>query len=402
VLPGRFLGIARTTGDTFTFIIETDNRIRNVSLHRSVIKRRDPKIRDPYAQYDRGDITIDEPQSEGSETQHVINPDVNQSIGDEPGTPPCHDEVIISEPTDISPSIITHASDGEHHQEHVPEVYDHFGHDIKCSDITEITGAKFDELDGKLYIQVVWIDGRESMIDAKLLQVDDPLRLTRYITDNPVERLRYGFWSQWATKTLHSISKAAHRIRRLYHTNNPKDSIFPHSRRVIRRKKVYPLKMQSFMGIAIPRNTREALNLDKINKDGLWKGAIQKEVDGIKSHGRLLFLPPGASPPEGYQEAPLRVIFDIKPDLRKKARIVAGGHKVNAEGHSSYSSVVKLESIRLLNVIAKAQNLQVLAGDVGNAYLNADTKEKVYTICGPVFGPELEGRIAIIKRVCMA
>jgi hypothetical protein len=57
-----------------------------------------------------------------------------------------------------------------------------------------------------------------------------------------------------------------------------------------------------------------------------------------------------------------------------------------------------MDSIRLLNVIAKQKNLQVLAGDVGNAYINAETKEKVYVICGPEFGPELAGRIAIIRK----
>jgi hypothetical protein len=30
--------------------------------------------------------------------------------------------------------------------------------------------------------------------------------------------------------------------------------------------------------------------------------------------------------------------------------------------------------------------------------LNAETKEKVYVRCRPEFGPELEGRIAIIKK----
>jgi hypothetical protein len=40
-------------------------------------------------------------------------------------------------------------------------------------------------------------------------------------------------------------------------------------------------------------------------------------------------------------------------------------------------------------VIAKAQGLNVSVGDVGNAYLNAYTKERVYCICGPEFGPEL-------------
>mmetsp|Transcript_165 Transcript_165/g.263 ORF Transcript_165/g.263 Transcript_165/m.263 type:complete len:116 (-) Transcript_165:986-1333(-) len=38
-----------------------------------------------------------------------------------------------------------------------------------------------------------------------------------------------------------------------------------------------------------------------------------------------------------------------------------------------------------------------MAADVGNAYLNAPTKEKVYIITGPEFGPE-EGRVAVIVR----
>jgi hypothetical protein len=112
----------------------------------------------------------------------------------------------------------------------------------------------------------------------------------------------------------------------------------------------------------------------------------------------LITRSPGAIPPEGYQEAPLRMIFTLKPDLRRKVKIVAGGHKVNAKGYTSYSTVVKLETIRLLNVIVKAQGLQVLAGDMGNAYLNADTNEKVYIVCGPEFGKELEGCTAIIKK----
>jgi hypothetical protein len=49
-------------------------------------------------------------------------------------------------------------------------------------------------------------------------------------------------------------------------------------------------------------------------------------------------------------------------------------------------------------VIAKSQGLQCIAGDVGNAYLNAYTEEKVYVTCGPEFGPELEGRIAIVRK----
>jgi hypothetical protein len=92
------------------------------------------------------------------------------------------------------------------------------------------------------------------------------------------------------------------------------------------------------------------------------------------------------------------LIFSVKPDLRRKARLVLGGHKVDSSEYNCHSSVVQLSSIRLLNVIAKAQGLECLAGDIGNAYINVETKEKIYVRCGPEFGPELEGRIAILKK----
>jgi len=120
----------------------------------------------------------------------------------------------------------------------------------------------------------------------------------------------------------------------------------------------------------------------------------------IIHHGTFEFLEPDSDIPEGYQLAPLRMIFDVKSDLRRKARLVVGGHKVNASEYTKYSSVVRFDSTRLLNVIAKAQGqgLNILVGDVGNAYLNACTKEKVYCVCSPECSPELEGGLAIIKK----
>jgi len=44
--------------------------------------------------------------------------------------------------------------------------------------------------------------------------------------------------------------------------------------------------------------------------------------------------------------------------------------------------------------------LEVVAGDVGNAFLNGWTKEMVYFIAGPEFGPELEGkRLIAVKAI---
>jgi hypothetical protein len=93
--------------------------------------------------------------------------------------------------------------------------------------------------------------------------------------------------------------------------------------------------MQSYRGVEIPRSIREALQLDKQNQDSKWQEAMKKEIDGIQEHKTLKFLPPGSKPPEGYQQAPLRMIFDVKADLRRKTRLIAGGHMIDARGYSS-------------------------------------------------------------------
>jgi len=86
---------------------------------------------------------------------------------------------------------------------------------------------------------------------------------------------------------------------------------------------------------------------------------------------------------------------------------VAGGHLVDANNISCYSSNMKGISARLLMLIADANRYNVHIGDVKNAYLCAFTKKKVWTTCGPEFikvninGQEVNmmGRKAIIVKV---
>jgi len=56
-----------------------------------------------------------------------------------------------------------------------------------------------------------------------------------------------------------------------------------------------------------------------------------------------------------------------------------------------------LRSLRLAIFLAELNNLQVWGADIGNAYLEAKTKEKVYIIAGKGFG-ELEGHTLIIDK----
>jgi Reverse transcriptase (RNA-dependent DNA polymerase) len=89
----------------------------------------------------------------------------------------------------------------------------------------------------------------------------------------------------------------------------------------------------------------------------------------------------------------------VKHDGRHKARLVAGGHLTDAPIDSVYSSVVSLRGVRMVTFIAELNKLQIWSTDVGNAYLESYTKEKVHIIAGPEFAAMgLEGHILLIDR----
>jgi hypothetical protein len=83
-------------------------------------------------------------------------------------------------------------------------------------------------------------------------------------------------------------------------------------------------------------------------------------------------------------------------DFTRKARFVAGGHVTDPPTSITYSSVVARDSVRLAFLIAALNDLDILSADIGNAYLNAPTKEKVHTTCGIEFGANEQGCTAVL------
>ena len=49
---------------------------------------------------------------------------------------------------------------------------------------------------------------------------------------------------------------------------------------------------------------------------------------------------------EGWQFAPLKMIFEIKRDLMQKARLVIGGHMTDAFGYDTYAATIRTENIQ--------------------------------------------------------
>jgi hypothetical protein len=99
-------------------------------------------------------------------------------------------------------------------------------------------------------------------------------------------------------------------------------------------------------GILVPRNVKEAFELDKANGNSLWKDAMTKEIDNIQAYktfkdmGKVKFV-------DGFKKIIVHFVFAVKHGLRHNARLVAGGHLTEPTMEGSYSSVVSLRSLRI-------------------------------------------------------
>ena len=163
------------------------------------------------------------------------------------------------------------------------------------------------------------------------------------------------------------------------------------------KAKVRPDGPKFKFGVEVPLRMRDAIRLDEANGNTLWQDAIKKELNQLNQYETFKALKKGESAPEGYKRIPYNVIFDVKFDGRRKARLVAGGHKTEELLEDQYSGVVAMETVRLAFVVGEANKLTCCAADIGNAYLYSKTREKVYVIAGPEF-KGLEGQILIINK----
>ena len=84
--------------------------------------------------------------------------------------------------------------------------------------------------------------------------------------------------------------------------------------------------------------------------------------------------------------------------LERKARWVKDGRKTPILEWLTFAGVVSRESLRIAFTYAALNGLPVCAADIQNAYLQAPASENHYVICGPEFGLENIGKIAVIVR----
>jgi hypothetical protein len=80
------------------------------------------------------------------------------------------------------------------------------------------------------------------------------------------------------------------------------------------------------------------------------------------------------------------LVFDVKYDLRHKARLLAGGNWTVNDKEDIYSGVVRMDTVRIGFFLEGLYGFSCCACDIGNAFLYGKTKEKVCITAGPEFG----------------
>ena len=207
----------------------------------------------------------------------------------------------------------------------------------------------------------------------------DPVSIAIYASDHNLLNT-----PGWKLPGLKSYVKSQKKLLRL--ANQAKLHSF-------RTKPIY------MFGVEVPRNYEQAMELDRRNGNTLWADATALELGQIDDYETFKDLGEGGHPGQGYKKINVHLVYAVKHDGRRKARLVAGGHLTDTPIDSVYSSVVSLRGIRILAFISQLNEEKLWATDIGNAYLESLTKEKVYIIAGPEFGDREGHTLVVIKAL---
>ena len=211
---------------------------------------------------------------------------------------------------------------------------------------------------------ILWEDGSHTFKPLKTIATESPVICALYAKRNGL--LETPGWKQF-----NNIAKNEKKLTRML--NQAKLSSF-------RRATIYQY------GFKVPRTPQEALLFDKENGNTRWKDSMLLKTQQLQECNTFTDLGKDVPAPEGYKKIRVHFVFAVKHDGRPKARLVADGHLTDNPIDSAYSGVVTLRSLRIVIFLAEHNQLEAWGANVGNAYLEATTKEKVYIIGGIGFG----------------
>ena len=224
-------------------------------------------------------------------------------------------------------------------------------------------------------VLIIWEDGSRTFEPLSIIAADNPMVCALYAK-------KVGLLDTPGWKRFKSIAKDEKKLTRML--NQAKLKSF-------RREPTYQF------GHKIPRSTPEAIRFDEENKNTFWQDAMALEMAQLQEFKTFTDLGKDAKPPPDHLKIRVHFVFAVKHDGRHKARLVADGHLTDTPLDSVYSGVVSLRSLRIVIFLAELNDLELYGADVSNAYLEAETREKVYIVGGLGFG-ELQGHTLLIHK----
>ena len=172
-------------------------------------------------------------------------------------------------------------------------------------------------------VQILWENDEVTWEPLRIIAASDPVTCAIYAKNNQL--LHLDGWARF--KRLASRQK---KLLRLAHQA---------------RLQSYRLAPRYKFGVQVPRNHDQAMELDRANGNTLWRDAEKLELAQINEYETFQDLGIGKRP-AGYKQIRVHFVYDVKPTLKRKARLVADGHLTDTPIDSVYSSVVSIRGLK--------------------------------------------------------
>ena len=215
----------------------------------------------------------------------------------------------------------------------------------------------------KYNVKIKWENGEQTFKPLNIIFADDPITLAIYAKENNL--LNTEGW-----KKLKRIARRQQKFGRLI------------KQAKLRSFRTSPKYMY---GYQVPSTYEEALDFDRKNNNTKYDTFIDKGLFNVSNI------------PRGFKKIKVHLVFAVKHDGRHKSRLVSRGDLTDIPVTSVYAGVVSLRGLRMCIFLAELNGMEAYATDIGNAYLETVTQEKVCIKAGPEFGSK-EGHLLIIHK----
>lgn len=184
--------------------------------------------------------------------------------------------------------------------------------------------------------EVKWKDGTSSWIPLSDLKKSNPVEIANYSRSNKIDKEpAFGWWVPYTLKKAKAIISAVQSRTR---------------------------KTNRKYGIEIPRNVDEVTKLDAKNGDTYWHDAVNKEMRNVAVAYQV--MEENERAPNDHIYVGFHMVYDVKMNFTRKARLVADGHKTLNPAVSTYTGVVSHESVRIAFLYAALNGLGIMAADI--------------------------------------